>query len=363
MSILSAQVTPLFPIYLSLFSERKLAMIAIVIMSFMVLLLVYLITLNFSSHKIALISVIILSVEPSFYASSLNLATETLFTLFLVLGIYFTTSKPFSNNSINLLLQAILLGVSVLVRPVALIAILALSLLYLVYFIKTSKKIYFGSIFLVLTPSIIWSYRNFFTHGFFNVSLMPANNIFVYDGVASLSIAEDITFEEAGKIESDLKVASLGPIYSIKESYDYDNNRGFELITEHPISALILHCKGLFKTSFGVFKSKFFIIVNEIYRIDSKILTGIILLALGLLIVCIWILTFYGIRPALKTDSYNTMLILILIVSVILPATSHVAYARFRAPVAPLISIVAALGLNQLLQLSKSRNKDLSKLK
>ena len=361
MSILSAQVTPLFPIYLSLFPDRELAMIANVIMSFVVLILVYFIVLNFSSHRIALISVIILSVEPSFYASSLNLATETFFTLFLVLGIYFTTSKPFSNNNINLLLQAVFFGMSALVRPIALIAIIVLSLLYLVCFIKTSKKIYFVSIFLVSIPSIIWSFRNFITHGIFNISLMSANNIFVYDGVAALSIAEDITFEEAGRIESDLKAASLGSIYNVKESYDYDNNRGLELITEHPISVLILHCKGVFKTSFGVFKSKFYIIFNEIYRIDSNKLTGIILLSLGLLVVCIWILTIYGINPALKCDSYNTILILLLIVSIILPATSHVAYARFRAPVAPLISIIAALGLNHLLQLSKSRSKDLPK--
>ena len=362
MSILSAQVTPLFPIYLSLFSERKLAMIANVIMSFMVLLLVYLITLNFSSHKIALISVIILSVEPSFYASSLNLATETLFTLFLVLGIYFTVGKPFLNNNINLLLQAIMFGMSVLVRPVALITIAAFSLLYLVYFIRTSKKIYFGSIFLLITPSIIWSFRNFFTHGFFNVSSISANNIFVYDGVASLSIAEGITFEEAGKIESELKATSVNPIYNIKENYDYDNNRGFELITEHPMSVLILHVKGLFKTSFGIFKSKFYIIINDIYRIDSKMLTGAILLALGLLVVCIWIFIVFGIYPALKSDSYNAISIFLLAISVILPATSHVAYARFRAPAAPFISIIAAFGLSYLLQLSKFRNMNLSRL-
>ena len=362
MSILSAQVTPLFPIYLSLFSDRKLAMIANVILSFMVLILVYLITLNFSSHRIALIGITILSVEPSFYASSLNLATETLFTLFLVLGIYFTACKPFLNNNINLLLQAIIFGMSVLVRPVALITIAAFSLLYLVYFIRTSKKIYFGSIFLLITPSIVWSIRNFFTHGFFNVSSISANNIFVYDGVASLSIAEGITFEEAGKIESELKATSVDPIYNIKENYDYDNNRGFELITEHPMSVLILHVKGLFKILFGIFKSKFYIIINDIYRIDSKMLTGAILLALGLLVVCIWTFIIYGIYPALKSDSYNAISILLLAISVILPATSHVAYARFRAPAAPFLSVIAALGLSYLLQLSKFRNTNLSRL-
>ncbi len=91
-------------------------------------------------------------------------------------------------------------------------------------------------------------------------------------------------------------------------------------------------------------------------------LTGAILLALGLLVVCIWIFIVFGIYPALKSDSYNAISIFLLAISVVLPATSHVAYARFRAPAAPFISIVAALGLSYLLQLSKFRDMNLSRL-
>jgi 4-amino-4-deoxy-L-arabinose transferase-like glycosyltransferase len=356
MSTLSAQVTPLFPIYLSLFSNRNMAMVTNVFLSFVVLYLVYLIALSFSSNKVALGSVLILSIEPSFYASSLNLAPEILYTLFLVLAFYFTASKPFANDNINLILQVTVLSISVLIRPIALITIIAVAILFLIYYVKTSKKIYIGSLILLLVPSIIWSCRNLLIHGIFNISSISSQNIFLYEGVASLSESEGITFEKAAEIEGTRKDNLLNSLSSINETFNYNNKRGLELIAEHPIGLLIVHLKGLLKISFGIFKSKYSIILSEIYKVDSKLFTGIIFIVLGLLIGCIWILMFFGFHPAFKADAHNTKLLLLFILTAILPATSYIAYARFRVPASPFISIIAALGLSHLLKLIRLRN-------
>jgi hypothetical protein len=56
-----------------------------------------------------------------------------------------------------------------------------------------------------------------------------------------------------------------------------------------------------------------------------------------------------GIRLFYELDFSNARVALLIIITVLLPATGQVAYARFRAPVVPLICIIAALGVQNML--------------
>ena len=345
MVTLSAQVTPIFPLFLNFINSRELSSLFCLILSFAIIFLVYLIAKKLSSKNIAIWTSLLLSIEPSFYALTYNLSPEVLFAFTLVLGFYFAICQPFSNININYFLQSLLMGLSVLIRPIALPAILALSIFWLYHYFKKFTPIYLSHIIMLLVPATLWSFRNFQVHGFFNLSLISSNNIFLYEGVPAFAEDNGLTFEQAKEIELTRKSQEIGDLPSIIKQYQYNNKRGLELVSQHPIGWLESHIKGLGKVLFGVYKSKFYIIIEELYKIESRVFLMVLLLILGIVVAIIWILFILGTKQITRNEPLNGVAIVIVIFLLIIPATGQVAYARFRSPVTPLICVVAALGI------------------
>jgi 4-amino-4-deoxy-L-arabinose transferase-like glycosyltransferase len=346
---LSGMVTPLFPIFLKIFGYSLLAQFVYLIIFVLILILVYKITLKLSSKKIAEIAILLVSLEPSLFISSLSLAPELLFSFTLILALYFGVCKPIKNTELNYIVLGILLGVSVLIRPIALFMIICLVVFWAITYYQTSQTIFLFTPIIAIVFALAWSIRNLIVHGFFNISSISSNNIFWYEGVPALSEAKGISFEEAKNIEGGLKNQIIGDSPSVLELYDYNSKRGLELIFEYPIGWIQSHLKGVGKILFGVFKSKHSIIIQKVFGVNDQMIQSIHFAILGFITLIIWILFLNGIRQFHKLDVLNSRVFLLILIAILLPATGQVAYGRFRSPVVPIICIVAAIGTQNLI--------------
>lgn len=160
--------------------------------------------------------------------------------------------------------------------------------------------------------------------------------------------AKNLSFEEAKLIESDRRVFELGINPTVSELYSYNSNRGMALIKEYPIGWIQSHINGIGKILFGVYKSKYKIINEEVFGLNSNLLNNFHFICLGLITLAIWFFFIFGIRVIVQLDFNSALVLFILVISIIVPATGQIAYARFRVPTVPFICIVAALGLNKL---------------
>jgi hypothetical protein len=227
--------------------------------------------------------------------------------------------------------------------------LICLIIFWLVNFYQTSQTVFLSISVIASVFALIWSIRNLVIHGFFNVSSISSNNIFWYEGVPALSEAKGISFEEAKSIEGELKNQIIGSNPSVIEEYKYNSKRGLELVFNNPIGLIQSHAKGTGKVLFGVYKSKFKIIDEKIFGIDNQVIQSTHFVILGLITLIIWILFLMGVKLFYKLDFLNARIALLIIITILLPATGQVAYARFRAPVVPFICIIAALGVQNML--------------
>ena len=346
---LSGLVTPIWPLFLKIFGYNLLAQLIYIIVFILILILVYKITLKLSSKKTAAIAILLVSLEPSLFISSISLSPELLFSFTLTAALYFGVCKPIKKEELNFLLLGIILGSSVLIRPIALVMIFCLIILWTIKYYQSSQIIFLFTTIIASLFALIWSFRNLLTHGFFNISSISSNNIFWFEGVAALSEGKNISFEEAKNIEGGLKNQTIGNIPSVLEEYDYNTKRGLQLIFENPIGWIQSHFKGVGKVLFGVFKSKYKIIDEKIFGIDNQLIQSVHYIILGIIVLLIWILFLSGISLFYKLDFSNAHLSLLIIISILLPATGQVAYARFRSPIVPLVCIIAAIGTQNML--------------
>ena len=344
---LSAQVTPLFPLFLRIFTNRTVGLFTYSLLSIIILLLTYKISQKLFTKNIAIISVFILSIEPSYYASSLNLSPELLFTFVIVQGVYCVLCKPIPIDSLNTIIFCVAMGLSVLIRPIALFLVIPFFLFWIVKFINDKKYINLGYAMITITPALFWSFRNYILYGFFNVSSISAHNLLWYEGVPALAEDNRISFEEATVLESNLRNQSIGQNSDVYATYVYNNDRGLNLIFNHPVGWVISHLKGMAKLFFGIFKSKFEVVITSVYKIESQIFNQIIFLFLGIVVLLIWILFFYGFKSAFLKDKVSAGILLTIIILLLIPASGHVAYARFRVPVSPLLCIFIGYGIQE----------------
>ena len=347
---LSAQVTPLFPIFLKITGNRSVGLIVYSVLSILILVLTYKICLKLLTKKIAMVTILIFTIEPSFYASSLNLAPELLFTLTIITAVYFIICQPLRQIHLNYMICCFLIGISVLIRPIVLLFLIMFFLFWTAIYIRSRDHLKILYALITIIPSLFWSFRNYTVHGFFNVSSISAHNLLWYEGVPALAESTRITFEEAGVIESNLRDQYIGQNAGVLERYNYNNTRGIELVLDHPVGMLIAHLKGAAKLVFGVYKSKYEIIINNVYNVENQIYFKIVYACLGIVILSIWLLFLYGLKPAFQSNFVSSSLILFMIILILIPASGQVAYARFRAPISPLLLIFVGYGISEIIK-------------
>ncbi len=349
--LLSAQVPPLFPFFLSLIGENTNAVIFIFILSNLVLVLTYKVCLKLASKKVALIAVFILSLEPSFFIASINLGPEIFLMLNLVIGAWLLICKNELKYSKQLAFA--LFGLCVLIRPIALPFVIVLTVYYFVKYFYSRNFTFLIYAFLLVLPSTIWTIRNLFVHKIASVSLITSNNLFLYEGVPAASESLGRPWEFIADQEVYLRESIIGKQPSTEILDTYNTQRGIELIFSYPIGWLFSHMKGLLKLLFGINKTKYEIIYDQLFSTNISILLIISNVVFGLFIATVWVSFIKGFLVLKLTQPRITCLLLVLISMILIPASGHIAYARFRSPITPFICIFSAIGVAQLYPLLK----------
>jgi 4-amino-4-deoxy-L-arabinose transferase-like glycosyltransferase len=340
---LSAQVTPLFPLVVWILRTNAGLLIFLFICSLVITLLTYIIAKELFGVTSAIWATIFVCLEPAFFTSSLNLAPEILFSLFLILGVYFYILHLKKNSSIHLLLCSLLIGLSVLVRPIGLIPILGLVCWLILQKKNFSKKGKWWSIILLLLPSAAWSLRNLIWHGIFTVSTISSSNLTMYEGVAAKALANKVDLREAQLLEETKIIAKFGETPDLIDLNSYYVQRGLSLIVEYPIAFLQTHIVGSFKLMFGISETKFKLWLSELYGVHQT--SVLVWVAIFMIVSLIWLLFFYKLIALSSSEGSRIMPILIIIFALLVSSSGVIGYSRFRAPVVPLLCILAGSGV------------------
>ena len=340
-------VTPGYPLFLSSLSALEIKQI--IFIQFWILgvtqFLCYGILKKLFQPRIALLGLSIFLLESSTNVESFHILTETLFGLFFLAFLYFLSKN--TNSKLNPIIAGGFLGISLLIRPVAQILIVALVVTFLIA--KQKKNI---AICLFLSVAILsgWLIRNNNVFGIPQLSGIQSLNLLYYEGAGAASIAKSQTLEKTQTLEGAREASSLGEAPNLNRIVHYRQDRGITLIKNNFLGFVELHAKGSIKILLGpgsatideiVSQTPFGTLPGSIYKFFSITLS--LLLALFSFF-GIWLL----IRDKQRTGKYFHVFVALSFLLLLVSSGGANAYSRFRVPLVPLEIILSLYSVSYL---------------
>lgn len=331
----SFYVTPGYPLFLSLLSaleHRQIIFIQFCILG-LTQFLCYRILKSLFQPSIALLGLSIFLLESSTNVESFHILTETLFGIFFLAFLYFFSKHK--NSKFDPIIAGGFLGISLLIRPVAQILIVALVVTFLIA--KQKRNI---AICLFLSVAILssWLIRNNNVFGIPQLSGIQSLNLLYYEGAGAASIAKSQTLEKAQTLEGAREASSLGEAPNLNSIVHYRQDRGITLIKNNFLGFIELHAKGSIKILLGpgsatideiVSQMPFGTLLGSIYKFFSITLS--FLLALFSFF-AIWLL----VRDKQRTGKYFHVFVALSFLLLLVSSGGANAYSRFRVPLVPL---------------------------
>lgn len=313
------------------------------------------------------------ALDPMAAAHSPLILSETLFTFWLALSLYALLRAGPAAKRKEALLSGICLGLSALIRPVALyLWIFSAAVLAFLWGRPKFKSVLLYAAAAALPPAL-WCARNLVVMGVFSLSSLPGVNLFYYEAPAVKARVEAVTAQQAlKKLEEDFSaehpILPVNPFAQSRLRWNYA--RG--VLERYPLTVLRLHAVTGFKMLAGPGLD---LLAGELMpgsRIEKAdtpagALTGQGTLALlrqrpWLWIMLLYTMTLLGLtyflaargigalwsRPQLR---FGVGVCLTALAYLILVSAGGWSYYRFRVPLWPFICVLAAAGF-------KSRVKD-----
>ena len=336
----SFYVTPGYPLFLSLLSALEIKQI--IFIQFCILgltqFLCYRLLKNLFQPRIALLGLSIFLLESSTNVESFHILTETFFGIFFLAFLYFFSKR--TNSKLDPIIAGGFLGISLLIRPVAQILIVALVITFVIA--KPKKNI---AISLLLSVAILssWLIRNNDVFGIPQLSGIQSLNLLYYEGAGAASIAKSQTLEKTQMLESAREASSLGESPNLNSIVHYRQDRGITLIKSNFLGFVELHLKGSIKILLGpgsatideiVSQMPFGSLPGSIYKFFSITLS--LLLSLFSFF-AIWAL----IRDRQRTRKHFHFFVALSFFLLLISSGGANAYSRFRVPLVPLEIILS----------------------
>lgn len=363
---LDARRPPGYPVYLAsvyfIFGKQPIVAAFIQgLLSLLIPLLIYKITLRQFSKKTATYAGIIAAVEPNTLLYSFRLLPDMYFVICLLLGINYLLS---SSNTKQLFTSGLIFGLACLFKP-AVSFILIFFIPLLLWRFRKSKfalsAVPLISQFLLMS---VWMIRNYMIYGYFAFTSIAGTNLYLYHGaLTEARITGKTQHEIVDKWESEINAYSAekneNPFF---RSIEY-RKRGIKYIVQHPIESIKTIMTGVFGLfshmgssdasqllGFSPLKStaheSIVLMGNEEIKehAQKKNLPEIALMISFLLFsALIYIFSMRGILlHRLKYFSLNLLMLSALYFILI---TGVVGNARYRLPILPTIIILAAAGI------------------
>lgn len=296
------------------------------------------------SRKVGILTGCILAIDPTLALNSFQFYTDTFFLLFFLSWLLLTLQYT-QNQSIKLLMiTAVLLGIAILIRPVAQYVPLFIALCIIWHFGRSNWKksaihigVYSLIIGTILTP---WIIRNITVFDSPGLSAQASFVLYTNLAPAIKSVAEHTNFIETR--DSFLTFAEYHGDAITLNNADAYTQKALEVVSEYPTATAFVITKSLF-TFFTI--DGFYTLLAQLGNEPRDFLP--FLITARLVWVCITVTGFIGAGIYIFNNRTPWALFLVFLI-VYFALTSTIAgfgtNPRYRLPVDPIILSLASIG-------------------
>jgi 4-amino-4-deoxy-L-arabinose transferase-like glycosyltransferase len=372
----SLQRTPLYPMFLALVLKvlgtpwANVIAIQTLISTFNVF-LTYLLARKFFSSSAAIAASLFLAIGLESIANQFFILTETVFTTLFLGSVFCFVEYKFTLRWNWLVSAAILMGLSILCRPIAIYfpVIILIFLAFLHY--KEMKELFIScGIFLIFVSAVIapWYFRSYVLTGKPILSTINNYNLLFYNAASLEAELTDKSLDEQQEIYTDRVQAVLGELKIAKTERDLDDIYGDmakKIILEHPAQYIFIHLKYDVRNFLPGMAHALEILAPldngsrdgaEILRKEGLSATfssyfgddwiNLFILAPFIIILfVIYIADFIGVMVLVRRRRWFVLGILLLPIAYYLLIPGAPSNSRFRVPVMPYMSILAGVGI------------------
>ena len=303
---------------------------------------VYLFVLRRLRSRFAAVAAgLIIALDPPTIHYANKVLTETPFTLLLFLSFVWALDQR------RPVLNALLCGVLVLLRPVAILWFAVLASYFVVRHVAWRRVAAFAAIALALP--LLWGLRNWAETGVYTISSVSGTNLLFYRAAGALAVDEGDEFAHGlARAQKELQAEAFARIRSGEGVADprsldhavqakYFSRVALETIRQNKLAFLQVTIRGLLVN----LTDSDWDAVMMVSIFDSSIVR----LVLGFAEAAVLVLAIIGLVALWRRDRPLALLTLLTIGYFVLISAGGESEARFRVPVMPQIAIAAAAGL------------------
>ena len=335
--------TPVYPMLLALFGARTLPVIILQhLLNVALALGIYVFIIRrHESRLMAMTAALLFAVDVPTIHYANKLLTEAPFTALLYGVFVLALQKP------RPIVLALLSGVMVLLRPIAILFFVGLAVFFAVRRLPWRQVIAFVAVALILP--LAWAVRNQVRTGVFTVSSIGGINMIECRAGGALAIEDEGDFrkdmaDEGNALieEADDEIQQKLHIADAQELPDgvrskYYTRYALRVIRQHPLSFVQLTVRGL---QVNLFDSDW----DALWDV-SQVSPAVLQLTLGAVPIVVFVFAMIGIIALWTTDRPLAILIVIVVGYFVGISAGGEAESRFRVPVVPEIAIAAAAGV------------------
>ena len=357
--------TPIYPYFaafvLDIFS-KKLAYLALfqLILTIGTCFFVYKIGQVMFSDLVGLAAAWVYVLDPNSLFFALTALSETLFTLFLTISLFFLVYSRKKSQKRWLVASAIMLGLTILVRPIAIWLLIIWSVMILVPNRDKDIKIRLGSalLFFAVTWLVFlpWQLRNFQVADQFSISPRSETTVRYWMIAQGLADAKGISRNQAAQ-----EIANS----------ENENQYILEIFQKYPTQMVLAQIKGIGRTMVGMeFDTWTYLLgvdiessrevldniqsakIASVFRSLTNNYSGEFFIPVGLLLwgtfysFWLYVLSAIGLISKRKdVDAYWYLILLVISSAYLLLSPMAAGQARFRIPATPMLAVLAGIGI------------------
>jgi hypothetical protein len=293
------------------------------------------------SRVTAMLAAILFAIDtPSLHHAN-KVLTETAFTALLFIVIMLTLRIVEAPTTRALVIDGLLVGVLVMIRPVAIAWCFVLAIFFALH--RVRRIALFVAAALVIP--LLWGIRNQRATGVFTISSIAGTNMLLHRGAAALAMEnEDDDFASALSDAQEELLDRADEVCEREHTPETHAARaavysriGRQVVLQHPRGAIFATVRGLLVNAFDSDWQAMMIV--------SRIPPSIVELALTALAAITFAAAVAGIIALWPRDRSLALLIALAAGYFLFMSAGSEAEARFRVPVAPLLAIAAAYGI------------------
>lgn len=353
--------TPVYPIFLALInkisSSYAVAALMQIFLSVFTVWILYTLSLRIFGFFVAILCAIFLALDFQSILTANFLLSETVFTtilfifLFKVVEWYQKRNKPFATNLINAAVSGAWLSVLSLCRPISFLLFAPVALWIFILFKKNKYvAIYIISFCLIATSMpFLWTVRNYKHTGVYFFTTISAKSLLLYRAAWNVAFLEKKEFEEVhNAFKQKAEDKKIKEHLNDGELARWEKEEGLKIIAESLSATIWQGINGLTEM---YFEPKALCSLDSKYLLSPSSIMILWRIAHSFILYTGCIIAFVLIikNNYARQEKHILSLLFLIIAYFSLLSAGVESYGRFRVPIVPALSLIAASGWGCLL--------------